>query len=134
MLADMSEEHLDYMVSDSPGRIGKPEEVASLISFWPARSSPSRREQPRPVGALSTDQRAGRRLMRESWLITGSHGCIGAWAARILVREEATVTAFDIAADRHRLELVMEPDELERIRFVRGDVTARWNPLEARPR
>ena len=61
--------------------------------------------------------------MRESWLITGSHGCIGAWAARILVREEATVTAFDIAADRHRLELVMEPDELERIRFVRGDVT-----------
>jgi UDP-glucuronate 4-epimerase len=59
----------------------------------------------------------------ESWLITGSHGCIGAWAARILVREKATVTAFDIAADRHRLELVMEPDELERIRFVRGDVT-----------
>jgi 2-dehydro-3-deoxy-L-rhamnonate dehydrogenase (NAD+) len=34
MLADMSEEHLDYMVSRIPlGRIGKPEEVASLISF-----------------------------------------------------------------------------------------------------
>ena len=39
------------------------------------------------------------------------------------MREEATVT-FDIAADRHRLELVAEPDELERIKFVRGDVTA----------
>jgi 2-dehydro-3-deoxy-L-rhamnonate dehydrogenase (NAD+) len=34
MLADMSEEHLDYMVSRIPlGRIGKPEEVASLTSF-----------------------------------------------------------------------------------------------------
>jgi NAD(P)-dependent dehydrogenase (short-subunit alcohol dehydrogenase family) len=34
MLADMSQEHLDYMVSRIPhGRIGKPEEVASLISF-----------------------------------------------------------------------------------------------------
>ncbi len=59
----------------------------------------------------------------ESWLITGAHGCIGAWAARALVREGATVTAFDIAADRHRLELIMERDELERITFVRGDVT-----------
>jgi UDP-glucuronate 4-epimerase len=61
--------------------------------------------------------------MNESWLITGSHGCIGAWAARALVREGATVTAFDIADDRTRLELIMEPDELERIAFVRGDVT-----------
>jgi UDP-glucuronate 4-epimerase len=59
----------------------------------------------------------------ESWLVTGALGCIGAWAARILVRESATVTAFDIGADRHRLELIMEPAELERVTFVRGDVT-----------
>jgi 2-dehydro-3-deoxy-L-rhamnonate dehydrogenase (NAD+) len=34
MLADMTQEHIDYMVSRIPlGRVGKPEEVASLISF-----------------------------------------------------------------------------------------------------
>jgi 2-dehydro-3-deoxy-L-rhamnonate dehydrogenase (NAD+) len=34
MLADMTQEHVDYMVSRIPlGRVGKPEEVASLISF-----------------------------------------------------------------------------------------------------
>lgn len=61
--------------------------------------------------------------MSERWLITGALGCIGAWATRILVGEGAIVTAFDIGADRHRLELIMEPDELERVTFVRGDVT-----------
>jgi UDP-glucuronate 4-epimerase len=59
----------------------------------------------------------------ESWLVTGALGCIGAWASRILLREGAAVTAFDIGAERHRLELIMEPDELERVTFVRGDVT-----------
>jgi 2-dehydro-3-deoxy-L-rhamnonate dehydrogenase (NAD+) len=34
LLADMTQEHIDYMVSRIPlGRVGKPEEVASLISF-----------------------------------------------------------------------------------------------------
>lgn len=34
MLAEMAQEHIDYMVSRIPlGRIGKPEEAASLISF-----------------------------------------------------------------------------------------------------
>jgi NAD(P)-dependent dehydrogenase (short-subunit alcohol dehydrogenase family) len=34
MLADMTQDHIDYMVSRIPlGRVGKPEEVASLISF-----------------------------------------------------------------------------------------------------
>jgi 3-oxoacyl-[acyl-carrier protein] reductase len=34
MLGDMSQEHIDYMVSRIPlGRMGKPEEAASLICF-----------------------------------------------------------------------------------------------------
>jgi UDP-glucuronate 4-epimerase len=61
--------------------------------------------------------------MSESWLVTGALGCIGAWASRILLWEGAAVTAFDIGDDQHRLALIMEPDELERITFVRGDVT-----------
>ena len=116
MLADMSEEHLDYMVSRPwPYRQARGGGEPHLLLASEELTFATGAVFDLSGGRLSTDQRAGRRLMRESWLITGSHGCIGAWAARILVREEATVTAFDIAADRHRLELVMEPDELERI-------------------
>ena len=61
--------------------------------------------------------------MSERWLVTGALGCIGAWIARTLVREEATVVGFDIGDDAARLRLVMEPDELARVTLVRGDVT-----------
>jgi 3-oxoacyl-[acyl-carrier protein] reductase len=34
MLADMTQEHVDYMISKIPlGRLGRPEEVASLVCF-----------------------------------------------------------------------------------------------------
>jgi len=59
----------------------------------------------------------------ESWLVTGALGCIGAWIVRTLVREGASVTTFDLGDDVSRLRLVMNPDELERVTFVRGDVT-----------
>ena len=59
----------------------------------------------------------------ESWLVTGALGCIGAWIARTLVREETRVAAFDLSDDVSRLRLIMEPDELERVALVRGDVT-----------
>ena len=59
----------------------------------------------------------------ERWLITGALGCIGAWACRQLVREGHDVIAFDLGDDRRRLELVMDPEELAGVRFMRGDVT-----------
>jgi UDP-glucuronate 4-epimerase len=34
-----------------------------------------------------------------------------------------TVIAFDPATDPHRLRLIMTPEQLERIKFIRGDVT-----------
>ena len=61
--------------------------------------------------------------MTERFLITGALGCVGAWACRALVRERVPVVAFDIGTSRQRLELVMSPDELVRVEFVRGDVT-----------
>jgi UDP-glucuronate 4-epimerase len=59
----------------------------------------------------------------ESWLVTGALGCIGAWIVRTLVREAIPVAAFDLGGDASRLHLIMEPDELERVVLVRGDVT-----------
>ena len=61
--------------------------------------------------------------MNESWLVTGALGCIGAWIVHTLVREGIPVAAFDLGGDASRLDLIMEPDELERVTLVRGDVT-----------
>jgi len=59
----------------------------------------------------------------DRFLVTGVLGCIGAWAAALLVREGATVVGYDLGDDRYRLELVATPDEIDEITFVRGDVT-----------
>jgi UDP-glucuronate 4-epimerase len=61
--------------------------------------------------------------MSERFLVTGALGCIGAWTCRELVRDGIPVIAFDLGTSRHRLELVMSPDELARVTVVRGDVT-----------
>jgi UDP-glucuronate 4-epimerase len=59
----------------------------------------------------------------ERFLVTGVLGCIGAWAARTLVREGAAVVGFDAGSDPRRLELIMEPDEVSAVTLVPGDVT-----------
>jgi UDP-glucuronate 4-epimerase len=59
----------------------------------------------------------------ERWLVTGALGCLGAWTVATLGREGAEVVAFDLGTDDRRLRLAASPDELERVTFVRGDVT-----------
>ena len=61
--------------------------------------------------------------MSDRFLVTGALGCIGAWAAALLVREGASVVAYDLGDDDHRLRLVALPAEIAEITFVRGDVT-----------
>jgi len=56
-------------------------------------------------------------------LVTGAYGCIGAWVVRDLVRREIDVVAYDVGGDPHRMALVMDAEELERVVQVRGDVT-----------
>ena len=63
-------------------------------------------------------------MSQERWLVTGALGCIGAWTVATLIREGADVVAFDLGEDDRRLRLVAEPEEIERVTFVRGDVTA----------
>ncbi len=62
-------------------------------------------------------------MPEERWLLTGALGCIGAWCCRQLVREGHAVVAFDLGDQRHRAELVMSPDELRSVNYIRGDVT-----------
>jgi UDP-glucuronate 4-epimerase len=61
--------------------------------------------------------------MTECFLVTGALGCIGAWSCAQLVREDVPVVAYDLGTDVARLELIMAPEELERVTLVRGDVT-----------
>jgi UDP-glucuronate 4-epimerase len=61
--------------------------------------------------------------MRERFLVTGVLGCIGAWIARTLVEEDVPVVGYDLGGERRRLELIMSPEQLERVTLLRGDVT-----------
>lgn len=59
----------------------------------------------------------------ETFMITGSMGCIGSWVMRNLVSEGVNVVATDIALHPDRPRLLMSEEELARINFVRMDVT-----------
>ena len=66
--------------------------------------------------------------MPEHFLVTGAMGCIGAWVVRHLAREGAPrensrVVVFDLATDPKRLKLLLDPDALNRVTFVAGDIT-----------
>src|SRR4051794_30511267 len=62
------------------------------------------------------------RMSNERFLVTGAFGCIGAWTCRVLVREGVPVVALDVGTDPARLRLILEPEELEQVTLVRGDV------------
>ncbi len=59
----------------------------------------------------------------EKFFVTGALGCLGAWVVRNLVRERVGVTVYDLGSSQHRLELLMEPDEIAQIRFIQDDIT-----------
>jgi nucleoside-diphosphate-sugar epimerase len=59
----------------------------------------------------------------ERFLVTGSKGCIGAWTVRLLLDEGTPVVGFDLDADPGRLRLLASDEEVERVRFVAGDIT-----------
>jgi nucleoside-diphosphate-sugar epimerase len=59
----------------------------------------------------------------ERFLVTGALGCIGAWTTALLVREGASVVAYDLGEDDQRLRLIASPEEIARVVSVRGDVT-----------
>lgn len=61
--------------------------------------------------------------MAESFLVTGSLGCIGAWAVRLLVGEGTPVVSLDAGSDLHRPRLLMSPEEMQKVTWAVGDIT-----------
>ncbi len=59
---------------------------------------------------------------QKTFLVTGAMGCIGAWVLRHLVKRGERAVGFDLSDDRHRLALLLTPEEQHRITFVRGDL------------
>src|SRR5213075_2262541 len=63
--------------------------------------------------------------MSQTYFITGAQGCIGSWIVKALVERGDQAIVFDLSRDARRLSAIIEPDELERVRFITGDVTDR---------
>ena len=61
--------------------------------------------------------------MSEIYFITGAQGCIGSWIVKALAERGDTVVVFDRSSDTGRLSAIIESADLERVRFVTGDVT-----------
>ena len=62
-------------------------------------------------------------MSQRHFLVTGALGCVGSWVVRNLVKAGVAVTAFDLGSDPYRMKLIMSPDEVARVNFVRGDIT-----------
>ena len=62
-------------------------------------------------------------MSAETFMLTGSMGCIGAWTLRNLVREGVRVVATDLATDPVRPRQVMSEEEVAQVTFAKLDVT-----------
>jgi nucleoside-diphosphate-sugar epimerase len=58
-----------------------------------------------------------------SLLLTGGYGCIGSWIIKNLAERGETVWVYDLVQEHKRLNQVMEPELLDSIRHVPGDVS-----------
>ncbi|MDX6439633.1 MAG: UDP-glucuronate 4-epimerase [Gaiellaceae bacterium] len=61
--------------------------------------------------------------MAERVLVTGALGCVGAWAVKAVLDDGGEPVGYDVGDAAHRLELVLSPEELERVTLVQGDIT-----------
>lgn len=61
--------------------------------------------------------------MEERFFVTGATGCIGAWVVRNLVRENVPVCITVRDSSLHRLQLIMGPEEIEKLHLKKGDIT-----------
>ncbi len=61
--------------------------------------------------------------MPENYFITGAQGCIGSWIVKALTERGDSPVVFDRSEDDRRLKAIMPPQDLDRVRFVSGDIT-----------
>src|SRR5215203_3526473 len=55
-------------------------------------------------------------------LLTGGFGCIGSWIVKNLAERGDSVYVYDLAYEPKRLNQVMEPELLDFVKFLPGDV------------
>ena len=60
--------------------------------------------------------------MTPRFLVTGAHGCIGAWVVRELVAHDLPVTTFDLSVEPRRLHLLLG-ESADYVPHVIGDIT-----------
>ena len=56
-------------------------------------------------------------------LVTGAAGCIGAWVVAGLVQRGKTPVVFDLSEDRRRLRLLLNDEQANAVRWLKGDLT-----------
>jgi nucleoside-diphosphate-sugar epimerase len=61
--------------------------------------------------------------MPETYFITGAQGCIGSWIVKALVERGDVPVVFDRSEDKRRFSAIVSPSDLERVRFIAGDIT-----------
>jgi UDP-glucuronate 4-epimerase len=61
--------------------------------------------------------------LSERVLVTGALGCVGAWAVKAVLDDGDEPVGYDLGNATHRLELILSPEERERLTLVRGDIT-----------
>jgi len=69
--------------------------------------------------------------MSKAYFITGAQGCIGSWIVKALTERGDAVVVFDRSSDARRLTSIMRETDLERIRFINGDITDAGSVLAA---
>ncbi len=62
-------------------------------------------------------------MMRETVLVTGARGFIGAWVVKTLLAGDRPVIALDLEPDADRLAAVLEDDPTTALTEVSGDIT-----------
>lgn len=61
--------------------------------------------------------------MPEIYFITGAQGCIGSWIVKALIERGDSAVVFDRSDDSRRLSAIMDAEQLEKVRFISGDIT-----------
>jgi nucleoside-diphosphate-sugar epimerase len=54
--------------------------------------------------------------------MTGGYGCIGTWIAKQLCEAGQEVWIYDLKEDTHRLDLVLDPEQMAAVHYLQGDV------------
>ena len=55
-------------------------------------------------------------------LVTGAGGCIGSWVLTLLIKAGVDVVAFDLSEEKHRLKLLLSNEDIEKIKWIKGDI------------